>query len=348
MILDLDEFIRHERSAWNELDSMLRQQEKHGGDVEWSFDEVRRFDYLYRRASSDLVKMHTFAAHAELQAWLENLVARAYARMHEERGGVVRFPAWRWLREGFPVSVRRRWRALLLAASCFLVGGLLGAVIERVSPELKADLLGAFATLAGDPSERVLVEENQQFDYFAGRQSFSSQLMVNNVRVAFLAMALGITWGLGTVLLLFANGVTVGIVVSAYLRAGEGSFLAAWLLPHGSFELPAIFLGGAAGLVLARAMFGWGTDLGLRGRLRRSLPDILTLAVGAALMLIWAALVEAFLSPYHGAELYPWKIAFGALQLGALLLYFGLCGRGRGRKTSPPAAAVTTEGRSAT
>ena len=329
MILDLDEFIRREKSSWNELEEMLsREQQKGVGEnVDWSFEEVRRFDYLYRRASSDLVKMNTFAAHAELQNWLENLVARAYARLHQERGTALRFSIWRWFRFGFPITVRRRWRALLIAAACFLVGALLGVVIERTSPELKSDLLGKFSTLAGDPSERVAVEEKQEFDYFSGRQSFSSQLMVNNIRVAFLAMAVGIAWGVPTVLILFHNGVVVGIVAGAYLRAGEAKFLIAWLLPHGSFELPAIFLGAAAGLVLARAMFGWRSDLGLRGRLRRSLPDILTLAVGAALLLVWAALVEAFLSPYHAPDMYAWKIAFGGLQLLGLALYFGFCGR---------------------
>ena len=329
MILDLDEFIRRERASWNELEEMLAKDERKGigENAEWSFDEVRRFDYLYRRASSDLVKMNTFAAHAELQHWLENLVARAYARLHQERGAALRFSIWRWFRFGFPITVRRRWRAMLIASACFLAGAILGVVIERVSPEMKADLLGKFSTLAGDPSERVVVEEKQEFDYFSGRQSFSSQLMVNNIRVAFIAMAVGIAWGIPTVLILFHNGVVVGIVAGAYLRAGEAKFLIAWLLPHGSFELPAIFMGAAAGLVLARAMFGWRSDLGLRGRLRRSLADILTLAVGAALLLIWAALVEAFLSPYHAPDMYAWKIMFGGMQLLGLILYFGFCGR---------------------
>lgn len=333
MILDLDQFIQRERAAWNELEEMLAREERKGvgESVEWSFDEVRRFDYLYRRASSDLVKINTFAAHAELQIWLENLVARAYARLHQEGGTALRFSLWRWFRFGFPITVRRHWRALTIAAACFLGGALIGVVIERVNPELKADLLGKFSTLAGDPSERVAVEEKQEFDHFSGRQSFSSQLMVNNIRVAFLAMAAGIAWGVPTVLILFHNGVVVGIVAGAYLRAGEAKFLLGWLLPHGSFELPAIFLGAAAGLVLARAMFGWRTDLGLRGRLRRSLPDILTLAVGSALLLVWAALVEAFLSPYHAPDMYSWKIAFGGMQLLGLILYFGFCGRQEGQ-----------------
>ncbi len=326
MILDLDEFISRERPAWTELEDVLSDHDTHP-DREMSFDEVQRFHYLYQRASSDLVKMNTFAAHAEMQAWLENLVARAYAKMHEERGSGPRFSIWRWLKVGFPSTVRRRWRACVLATSICLVGATLGAVIAVANPEAKADLLGGFAPLAGDPSERVAMEEREDFDLFSGRQSFASQLMVNNIRVTFLAMAMGISWGVVTAIIMFQNGVILGIVCCDYVRAGEGEFLLAWLLPHGSFELPAVFLGGSAGLVLARAMFGWGTDLGLRARLRRVMPDMLTLAVGAALLLVWAGLVESFLSQYHRPDLYPWKIALGSVQLGALILYLAFSGR---------------------
>ena len=326
MILDLDEFITRERPAWTELEQVLADHDTHP-DSEMSFDEVQRFHYLYQRASSDLEKMNTFAAHAEMQAWLENHVARAYAKMHEERGSGARFSVWRWLKSGCPGTVRRRWRACALAVSICLVGALLGASISVVNPEAKTDLLGGFAALAGDPSERVAMEEREDFDLFSGRQSFASQLMVNNIRVTFLAMAMGISWGVVTAIIMFQNGVILGIVCCDYVRAGEGEFLLAWLLPHGSFELPAVFLGGAAGLVLARAIFGWGTDLVLRDRLRRVMPDMLTLAVGAALLLVWAGLVESFLSQYHRPDLYPWKIALGSVQLGGLMLYLAFSGR---------------------
>ena len=63
MILDLDEFISRERPAWAELEDVLADHDTHA-DREMSFAEVQRFHYLYQRASSDLVKMNTFAAHA--------------------------------------------------------------------------------------------------------------------------------------------------------------------------------------------------------------------------------------------------------------------------------------------
>jgi hypothetical protein len=57
---------------------------------------------------------------------------------------------------------------------------------------------------------------------------------------------------------------------------------------------------------------------------------VVTLAFGAALLLVWAGLVEAFLSQYHEPTLPYWtKIAFGAIELGGLTWFLLFGGRGR-------------------
>jgi uncharacterized membrane protein SpoIIM required for sporulation len=151
--------------------------------------------------------------------------------------------------------------------------------------------------------------------------------------VAINTMALGLTYGIGTILLLFYNGVVLGAVAADYLFDGQGIFLCAWLLPHGSFELTAIFIGGQAGLILARAMIGWGTREGFRSRMRAVIPDIATLICGVGLMLVWAGIIESYLSQYHAPVIpYSYKIIFGLAELVLLFVYFGLCGRGLDQK----------------
>ena len=85
--------------------------------------------------------------------------------------------------------------------------------------------------------------------------------MTNNIRVTLLAMATGITYGAGTLILLFYNGVILGLVAADYIAGGQGVFLAGWLLPHGSIEIPTILLGGQASFIRwpATAICGWGT-----------------------------------------------------------------------------------------
>src|SRR6185436_6709000 len=122
------------------------------------------------------------------------------------------------------------------------------------------DVLLPFAQLKGNPAERVAYEEAQHADRQRGSKgSFSATLMVNNIRVSVMALALGMTFGAGTIVLLFFNGVVIGAVAYDYVQAGQGMFLLGWLLPHGSVEIPSILIAGQGGLLLASALIGWGS-----------------------------------------------------------------------------------------
>lgn len=327
MILDLDQFISRERPFWDELRGMMKRQDD-DPDRRLSLAEIRRFHYLYQRAASDLVKIKTFAGDVEVKSWLEDVVARAYSQLHERRARGTPFRPRHWLFVSFPTTFRRHWKAFALSTSIFWLGAAFGAGAMAVNPSLKTYFIPPqFGHLSGKPSLRVEREEKQEFDYFESRQTFSASLMTHNTRVTIMAMVFGITYGVLTVLALFGNGLLIGVIGYDYIMDGQGVFLAAWLLPHGSWELPAIFIGGQAGLVIARAMFGWGTNLRLRQRLGRIRGDLLTLVGGAALLLVWAGLVESFLSQYHGPGIYPWKIVYGLLQLGLLMAFLLFSGR---------------------
>jgi uncharacterized membrane protein SpoIIM required for sporulation len=186
--------------------------------------------------------------------------------------------------------------------------------------------------LQGDPSDRVREEEAAVHDRLSGQHSaFSAMLMTHNTRISILTFSLGMTYGIGTVVLLFYNGVIVGAVGLDYIRAGEGKFLAGWLMPHGVIEIPAILIAGMAGLVLARALLGWGDRSPLRARMRQVAPDLVTLIFGVAALLTWAGIVEAFFSQYHEPVLPYWlKIGFGAAELTLFTLFLARSGRGSG------------------
>jgi uncharacterized membrane protein SpoIIM required for sporulation len=153
--------------------------------------------------------------------------------------------------------------------------------------------------------------------------------MTHNTRVSLLAMASGMTYGIGTFIITFYNGVILGAVAVDYVRAGETVFLLGWLLPHGSIEIPAILIAVQAGFVLAGALLGDPrSGRPLRKRLRLIRADLVTLIMGVALMLIWAGLVEAFLSQYHEPLLpYSIKITWGAVQFTVLLFILIRCAR---------------------
>ena len=74
-------------------------------------------------------------------------------------------------------------------------------------------------------------------------------------------------------------------------------------------------------------MIGWGRRKSLRQRLREVTPDLATLMFGAAVLLVWAGVVESFLSQYHEPVVpYAWKIGFGVVELGALSFFLARAG----------------------
>ena len=71
-----------------------------------------------------------------------------------------------------------------------------------------------------------------------------------------------------------------------------------------------------------RRVIGWSSREPFRRRLRQISPDVMTLAFGLAVMLIWAGIVEAFFSQFHEPVLpYALKIGFGMVELAVLILF---------------------------
>jgi uncharacterized membrane protein SpoIIM required for sporulation len=326
VILDLPRFVTTERVYWNELQAVL---DRLNLEPNWSMSisEIERLHYLYERCSADLVRLDTFATEPQLRAYVESLVSRAYAEIHETRAraGKIR---WGAFIAAFPRAFRRHLGAFRLAVGLTLAGCVFGWVAIRMDPDAKAVLM-PFQGLMGSPGKRVAEEEGAKTDRLQGRKaSFSAQLMTHNIQVTVTALAAGVTWGVGTVILLFYNGVIMGAVAADYVGAGYGQFLAGWLLPHGAIEIPAILLGGQAGFVLAGALIGWGERTSRTERLRAVADDLLAIALGAAAMLVWAGIVEAFVSQYHQPVLpYGLKIAFGVLEMLALTIFLSRVGR---------------------
>lgn len=327
MIVNLEKFIAEERPKWEQLDAILER----GVKDPWrslTMEEARELERLYQRASADLARLATFSAEPETRRYLENLVARGYAEVHGARHESRRFRPWRWLTYTWPDTFRRRWRAFALALILMMVGVVFGGLAIGFDPDAKETLM-PFSALNESPAERVAREEQHKGSELADRKAqFSGMLMTHNTQVTLTAMALGMTWGIGTLMLMFYNGVALGAVAVDYISAGQTTFLLGWLLPHGAIEIPAMLVGGQAGFVLAGALLGRGQRASLAARLRAAGPDVVTLCFAAALMLIWAGIVEAFLSQYHEPVIpYAVKIAFGVVETAALWWFLLRAGR---------------------
>ena len=327
MILDLKKFIAEARPYWSELEAALDNLENKPIE-RVKLEDVKKFHYLHQRTSADLARLRTYSSEPNIRRYLESLVSRAYGEIHETREKPHRLRPVFWFLNIFPRTFRRHVRAFWIATAAMLLGCFFGAFALGIDPGAKAVIM-PFPHLKGDPSERVAREEEADTDRLKGAKTyFSSYLMTHNTKVSIFTLALGITYGIGTLILLFYNGVILGAVAFDYVVAGEGTFLIGWLLPHGAIEIPAILLAGQAGLVLAGALIGWGQPLTLRMRLRKISADLVTLILGVALMLVWAGIIEAFFSQYHEPVIpYAAKISFGTVELIVLALFLSRAGK---------------------
>jgi uncharacterized membrane protein SpoIIM required for sporulation len=328
VILDLQRFIADEQPYWDELAALLDQID---GIPGWrpSLDDAQRLHYLYRRASADLSRVTTFAAEPDMRGYLEALVARAYTEIHSANSARRRLKPVTWMFVTFPQAFRRQVGAFWLALGITLAGASVGGLLAATDVRAKGALL-PFPHLQQSPAERVAAEEKRTSDRLqGGKATFAAFLMTHNTKVSILALALGMTWGIGTIVMLFYNGIILGFISLEYILGGQAAFLVGWLLPHGSIEIPAILLAGQAGLVLAGAVIGWGTRAPLRERLQTIAPDLVTIIGGVAVMLVWAGIVESFLSQYHEPVLpYSAKILLGSVELIALIVFLSRSGRG--------------------
>ena len=323
----MTDFEDRRKPAWDDLNALLLRAGGSGGLRRLTRDELRRLGPLYRRAAADLAYARLRGADPRLVAYLNELVGRAHGLLYSERGpGAARL--WRFLTVGFPRLLRARRGYVLMAALTFLLGGVLGAVLTASDPEMIRVLL---PSRADDPDFYAKLPETISE---GERPAFSALLMQNNIRVAFVAFALGILGGFPTLMLLFTNGLPIGSLAVQQHHAGYSTVLWSFLLPHGVPELTAIFIAGGAGMMIGHALIAPG-ELARRDALVLAARDAVRLVLGTILLFVVAGLVESFVSP---TALPPAaKFAFAGLMAVGLAAY---CNAGRERADAPAAPAA--------
>jgi uncharacterized membrane protein SpoIIM required for sporulation len=312
-------FVRARRAGWERLEALAARAES--GRLPLA--EVRELDRLYRRAAGDLAFARGAFPGSDAELHLSQVTARAYGALYRPRGGGAA-RAWRVLRLEAPAAVRGHPRALALAAALLLGAAAAGALAVTV-----------------DPAAAELLVPEQVRDAIAARRMWTEHLLQvapglsgsaiahNNVTVACLAFALGLTGGLGTAVLLVANGVLLGAVLAHAAQGGMAGPLLGFVAAHGPAELSALVLAGQAGFVLAAAVVDpgeWPRGAAIAAAGRAAAP-VLAVVVP---VLAGVALLESAVSPAPGVP--GWGKGILGAALAAALWTFLLA---RGRPQAP-------------
>ncbi|MBL8612127.1 MAG: stage II sporulation protein M [Myxococcales bacterium] len=319
-------FTEARRSDWEELEALVIKATRRGLS---RFDarDTARLSPLYRNVCADLARARSSRYSAVLVDYLDGLVGQAHTVLYGQEGRLLDGLLRRRedndpLHLAFPRAVRRRWRAMLLSFALFFVPMFIGMGLTIADPHL------AFR-VAPESMLRPLAEAyTHGFD--GGRDASEGVLMAgfyvnNNVGIALRCFALGVFGGLGSAIVLVQNGLTIGAILGYVIAQGAGDNILTFILGHGSFELGAIVIAGGAGMSMGWAIVAPGDKTRLAS-LQAVAKDLFVVVVGAALMLLVAAGIEAFWSP--SAVPSGIKRAVGGGFFVLVVLYVLVAGRG--------------------
>lgn len=295
---------------WRRLEALVEQSGRRGVR-RLSRSELQELGLLYRQIASDLSTVREDPASRQISAYLNQLLGRAHNLIYMGRktnaAGIVQF-----FRFTYPRLFRQNLVYPLTAFLIFLGAAIAGMALCFSDPGFERYFLG------GRMIDTIEQHHMWTQSVVSIKPLASSFILTNNITVALATFASGIAAGLGTIYMLFFNGLLLGVIGTACWQAGMSSQLWSFVAPHGVLELPAIFIAGGAGLLLARGLLFPGS-LPRRDSLIEAGGRAVRLVLGVIPMLVVAGFIEGYLSPSNFPV--PLKFALGAALGTALVLY---------------------------
>jgi uncharacterized membrane protein SpoIIM required for sporulation len=320
--MDVDSFIRAHQAEWQRLEEMCRGgadalARRPGGEIS---ETIRS----YLRTTTHLAEARSRYADPKLERYLNDLVGKARGSIYAVRAGTVTGFA-RFFGVRYREEIRRTAPFILVAAALMVIIVLVSWAWVAHSAEARLGLI--------PPAAQGSIEKfnGSRSAGLGASQGLATRIFFNNVQVAFLAFAFGISLGIGTIYLVVQNSLMLGVLAGAFAAAGHGALFWGLILPHGLLELTAICIAAGAGMRM-----GWSLiDPGDRPR-RTALRDEATSAVIVVLGVIPAFLLAATIEGFVSGTVvpHPVQVGLGVLVWGSYLCF--LFGWWPGRGTHSP------------
>lgn len=307
---------------WEELDRIVTAIEKRGvrGVSEQA---LLVLPVLYRSALSSLSVARETSLDKSLVAYLEQLCTRAYFQIY----GVPTSPMRQlghFFARSWPRAVQALWKETLVAFLLTAAGAIVAYLLVKNNPSWYYILLPEGSAQGRDPTASVQFLKSTIYGGGADKDQgtlafFATFLFTHNAQIAIFSFALGFAFCLPTIGLIVYNGLMLGAMVEVFAAKGLGFGFIGWLMIHGTTELFAIMISGAAG-------FRIGLALAFPGRQSRADAAVAagrsaaTAMGGTVVMLAVAGLLEGIGRQTITSDA-P-RYAIGTAMLLGWLLYF--------------------------
>lgn len=248
---------------------------------------------------NDLGYSKTFYPHSKVTHYLNGLASRIYLSIYqnkkEESSRIARF----WKTE-LPRIMYKYRRELLYSFIIFTFFCIMAAFSAAHDETFVRGVLGDQYV---DMTEENIAKGDPFGVYkWMGQLDMFFWIAYNNIEVMFVCFVMGFLLSLGTVWKLFQTGVMLGAFEYMFFAKGLGwpSILVIWI--HGTLEISAVIIAGAAGLILGNSILFPGTHKRIDS-LKRGGKDGIKIMIGLVPVIVTAAFLEAFITRYTAMPL---------------------------------------------
>lgn len=285
--MNAKQFVKKHRDDWKQLERLTAALSKSKPDLNGT--GINQFYKLYQKAANHLSYAQTYFPEQDVTHYLNGLVSKAHNLLYKDQISSVK-----QMRHFFSTTFIRllleQWKFVLAACVLFTLG-MLGSFFSVIN-----DPMSLYSVIPADVAQNVDPEQLGKNDGQVLSTLMSASIMTNNIQVAILAFAGGITFGLLTVYVLIYNGILIGALFALFWHSNKTYEFWAYIVPHGMIELTAIFIAGGAGLLMGYKLF-------VPGRLPRSLhlkiqaKRSVQLLLGTVPLFVIAGVIEGFITP---------------------------------------------------
>lgn len=300
-------FLRKNADKWKEFEQLLKDS---------SNDDPDKLADLYIELSADLAYAQANYPGSKTEQYLNQLSVAVHNEIYrsrkEETGRIITF----WTQE-IPQLFATKQKELLYSLIVFSLAIGIGILSSMNDPSFVRFIMGdAYVNMTisnideGDPL--AVYKKAEEMDMFFA-------ITVNNVRVSFYAFVSGLLTSIGVGMVLLNNGVMVGAFLhffAQYDLIGEALRV---IFIHGTLELSAIVIAGAAGFVVGNGFLFPGT-YSRKDSFIKAGREGLKMIVGLVPVFIAAGFLESFVTRYTNMPL--WLSLFIILSSLAFILYY--------------------------
>lgn len=276
-------FLKQNADKWQQFESLLSH--KTGSDPD-------RLADLFIQLTDDLSYARTNYPKSKTTQYLNGLASKAHQEIYKNKKEKSRRILTFWKYE-LPLTFKRSHRQLLYSFLIFIISLFIGVISAANDDDFVRLILG-------DTYVNQTLENIDKGDPMAIYKSMTPGNMflaitVNNIYVSFQCFVLGIFFSLGTGYALFRNGVMLGAFQYFFYQKGllMESMLVIWI--HGTLEISAIVIAGAAGLTMGNSILFPGTYSRLQSFIMGSRQGI-KIIIGLVPVFIIAGFLESFVT----------------------------------------------------